>query len=72
VIENSRPSSDTNQMQIAVGETDMQGLRDQQENDRREQEAKRIATLPTDEQQAAIDAELALQCQYDNNPKGTL
>jgi hypothetical protein len=37
---------------------------DQRENDRREREAARIAILPNDEQQAAIDAEVVRQEAY--------
>ncbi|KAL1799725.1 hypothetical protein ACET3X_000067 [Alternaria dauci] len=39
---------------------------DQRENDRREREAARIAILPTDEQQAAIDAEVVVQRAYES------
>jgi hypothetical protein len=42
-------------------------VEDQRENDRREREARRIATLPTDEQQTAIDAEEARQASYNDN-----
>lgn len=46
-------------------------VNDQRENDRREREARRIATLPINEQQIAIDAELVLQDQYDNRAQST-
>jgi hypothetical protein len=42
---------------------------DQRENDRREREAALIATLPTDKQQAAIEAEVVMQTAYEQRPR---
>ncbi|KAH8642710.1 hypothetical protein IG631_00173 [Alternaria alternata] len=42
---------------------------DQRENDRREREAARIAVLPANEQQAAIDSEVVRQRAYESRPR---
>jgi hypothetical protein len=44
---------------------------DQRENARRESEARRIAGLPLDEQEAAIQAEQLRQTGYDQLPRGS-
>lgn len=59
-------------MQIVDSEAELQNIRDQRENNRREQEMNRIATLPADEQQAATNIERVRQCRYDNTPNSTL
>jgi hypothetical protein len=53
-------------------EAAMHSDEDQRENYRREQEAKRIASLPSTEQQPAKNVEAARQRQYDNKVNGTL
>ncbi|RYO14027.1 hypothetical protein AA0111_g12094 [Alternaria arborescens] len=58
-IKSSGSENDTN-MDIS---SDLQAV-DQRENDRREREAARIAILPNDEQQAAIEAEVVRQEAY--------
>lgn len=50
-------------------DTASDSLDDQRENDRREREIARIASLPLDQQESAIGAEVRRQAEYENTSR---